>query len=149
MSRVAPLPLFLPRRGTRGLVKEEWRSKMATIIDIEGFFSRRGIRMFDVWLNSTAGLVAWGSGWFFQRVGKRKYAIDIKKRKRRRPPLQDSSFSTLDGSRNNESILLFGRLFSFFFFSIDDNVSRTTTTKEFIFQIASQGTMISTDNFIG
>lgn len=25
---------------------------MATIIDIEGFFSRRGIRMFDVWLNS-------------------------------------------------------------------------------------------------
>lgn len=115
MSRVAPLPLFLPRRGTRGLVKEEWRSKMATIIDIEGFFSRRGIRMFDVWLNSTARLVAWGSGWFFQRVGKRKYAIDIKKRKRRRPPLQDSSFSTLDGSRNNESILLFGRLFSFFF----------------------------------
>lgn len=141
MSRVAPLPLFLPRGGTRGLVKEEWRSKMATIIDIEGFFSRRGIRMFDVWLNSTAGLVAWSSGWFFQRVGKRKYAIDIKKRKRRRPPLQDSSFSTLDGSRNNESILLFGRLFSFFFFSIDDNVSRTTTTKEFIFQIASQGTI--------
>lgn len=140
MSRVAPLPLFLPRGGTRGLVKEEWRSKMATIIDIEGFFSRRGIRMFDVWLNSTAGLVAWGSGWFFQRVGKRKYAIDIKKRKRRRPPLQDPSFSTLDGSRNNESILLFGRLFSFFF-SIDDNVSRTTTTKEFIFQIASQGTI--------
>lgn len=141
MSRVAPLLLFLPRGGTRGLVKEEWRSKMATIIDIEGFFSRRGIRMFDVWLNSTARLVAWGSGWFFQRVGKRKYAIDIKKRKRRRPPLQDSSFSTLDGSRNNESILLFGRLFSFFFFSIDDNVSRTTTTKEFIFQIASQGTI--------
>lgn len=141
MSRVAPLPLFLPRGGTRGLVKEEWRSKMATIIDIEGFFSRRGIRMFDVWLNSTARLVAWGSGWFFQRVGKRKYAIDIKKRKRRRLPLQDSSFSTLDGSRNNESILLFGRLFSFFFFSIDDNVSRTTTTKEFIFQIASQGTI--------
>lgn len=115
MSRVAPLLLFLPRGGTRGLVKEEWRSKMATIIDIEGFFSRRGIRMFDVWLNSTARLVASGSGWFFQRVGKRKYAIDIKKRKRRRPPLQDSSFSTLDGSRNNESILLFGRLFSFFF----------------------------------
>lgn len=141
MSRIAPLPLFLPRGGTRGLVKEEWRSKMATIIDIEGFFSRRGIRMFDVWLNSTAGLVAWASSWFFQRVGKRKYAIDIKKRKRRRPPLQDSSFSTLDGSRNNESILLFGRLFSFFFFSIDDNVSRTTTTKEFIFQIASQGTI--------
>lgn len=141
MSRVAPLPLFLLREGTRGLVKEEWRSKMATIIDIEGFFSRRGIRMFDVWLNSTAGLVAWASGWFFQRVGKRKYAIDIKKRKRRRPLLQDPSFSTLDGSRNNESILLFGRLFSFFFFSIDDNVSRTTTTKEFIFQIASQGTI--------
>lgn len=147
MSRVAPLPLFLPRGGTRGLVKEEWRSKMATIIDIEGFFSRRGIRMFDVWLNSTARLVAWGSGWFFQRVGKRKYAIDIKKRKRRRPPLQDPSFSTLDGSRNNDSSLR--KPFFFFFFSIDDNVSRTTTTKEFIFQIASQGTMISTDNFIG
>lgn len=50
MSRVASSSSL--RGRIRGLVKEEWRSKMATIIDIEGFFSRRGIRMFDVWLNS-------------------------------------------------------------------------------------------------
>lgn len=72
---------------------------MATIIDIEGFFPRGGIQMFDVWLNSIARLVVGGGSWLVFRTSwktERSSRFDVKKE--REHSLLYPSFSKLDGS---------------------------------------------------